>query len=196
MMIKEVVSVRRYRAGYEIRHELIYDSEYGGDGIIMKSAYTPEGHYIGDSKWAYRLCKIRGIKPEFRTPYSRVCSIGFCERERKWYGWSHRAIFGFGIGSSIKRGDCAYSPTDPDDFLENMVRFWTDEAHQNIKGVHTDEGVEITWTHSDTIVNKKLRGQIGGTTQAYPDEYGRGEWTAERMEDARQMAIDFADGVS
>lgn len=25
-------------------------------------------------------------------------SIGFSEKEQKWYGWSHRAIHGFGIG--------------------------------------------------------------------------------------------------
>lgn len=28
-------------------------------------------------------------------------SIGFSEKEKKWYGWSHRAIFGFGIGDMI-----------------------------------------------------------------------------------------------
>ena len=27
-------------------------------------------------------------------------------------------------------------------------------------------------------------------------EYGKGEWVAETIEDARQMAIDFANGVS
>lgn len=25
-------------------------------------------------------------------------AIGFSEKEQKWYGWSHRAIYGFGIG--------------------------------------------------------------------------------------------------
>jgi hypothetical protein len=35
-----------------------------------------------------------------------VCSIGFSEREQKWYGWSHRAIFGFGIGYVVSEGDC------------------------------------------------------------------------------------------
>lgn len=27
----------------------------------------------------------------------------------KWYGWSHRAMYGFGIGDKIKKGDCAYN---------------------------------------------------------------------------------------
>jgi len=27
----------------------------------------------------------------------------------KWYGWSHRAVYGFGIGDTIKKGDVAYN---------------------------------------------------------------------------------------
>ena len=26
------------------------------------------------------------------------CGLGYSEKEEKWYGWSHRAIHGFGIG--------------------------------------------------------------------------------------------------
>ncbi len=196
MEVKEVIRVRRYKAGYEVREEVHNGKEYGCKDFTMKVSYTPDGHYIGDSKWGHRLCKIRGIKPELRTEDSRTCSIGFCEKEKKWYGWSHRAIYGFGIGSSVKRGDCAYSATDKDDFLDDMVRFWTDENRLDIKGTHTDEGVATIWTYSEKIGNKKSRGKIGGDTQQYPDEYGRGEWTAETLEDARQMACDFAEGVS
>ena len=60
-------------------------------------------------------------------------SIGFSEKEQKWYGWSHRAIYGFGIGSKVKKGDCGYK----------------------------------------------------GKT-----------WTAKTLDDAKQMAKDFADAVS
>lgn len=60
-------------------------------------------------------------------------SIGFSEKEQKWYGWSHRAIYGFGIGSKVKKGDCGY------------------------------------------------KGKA---------------WTAKTLDDAKQMAKDFADGVS
>lgn len=27
----------------------------------------------------------------------------------KWYGWSHRAVYGFGIGDKVKKGDVAYN---------------------------------------------------------------------------------------
>ena len=46
---------------------------------------------------------------EFSKPSNTVCSIGFSQRDQKWYGWSHRAICGFGIGSVVKKGDCAAS---------------------------------------------------------------------------------------
>ena len=38
----------------------------------------------------------------------KACGVGFSEKEQKWYGWSHRAIYGFGIGSKCKKGDAHY----------------------------------------------------------------------------------------
>ena len=32
-------------------------------------------------------------------------STGFSEKDQKWYGWSHRAIFGFKIGDKIFEAD-------------------------------------------------------------------------------------------
>ena len=106
--MSEVLKVRKYKAGYEIRTELMEE------GFEMKSAYTPEGDYIGSSRDAHRLIVKRGIKPEPRKPdrpesnggFGQTCSIGFCEGEQKWYGWSHRAIYGFAIGDIAKEGDC------------------------------------------------------------------------------------------
>lgn len=124
----KVLSVRRYKAGYEIRTEWIPEEEGGGaDGLIMKSAYTtPEGYYIGSSRWAHRLIVKRGIKPEPRTPpcpsanggKGRTCSIGFCEQEQKWYGWSHRALYGFGIGDMVSEGDCCAESGWTDEYLQ------------------------------------------------------------------------------
>jgi len=36
--------------------------------------------------------------------------VGFSPKDDKWYGWSHRAIFGFEVGSKCKKGDCHYNP--------------------------------------------------------------------------------------
>jgi hypothetical protein len=89
--------------GYEIRNERI---DYGdANAVEMKSAYTPNGDYIGDPNWARLLIAEKGIKPEKADPGHSVCSIGFCEREHRWYGWSHRAMCGFAIGDIVKEGD-------------------------------------------------------------------------------------------
>jgi len=98
----EIISTRCYKAGYQVQLERVTSLEDPDHPVLMKSAYTiPEGHYIGDSKMAHRLIVRRGIKPELVSPDHNVCSIGFCEREQKWYGWSHRAISGFGIGFEV-----------------------------------------------------------------------------------------------
>jgi len=105
----KIIKTRNYKAGYQIRTELV---EVGEDKQIIeiKSAYTPEGNYIGTSNEAHYLVVKRGIKPELKTKDSNVCSIGFCKKEQKWYGWSHRAIFGFGVGDVVREDSiCAMS---------------------------------------------------------------------------------------
>ena len=127
MTARKVLSVRRYKAGYEIREEEIDMAEESGYQpspgesamLTMKSAYTPEGDYIGDPKWAYRLCKKRGIKPEKIDQSHNICSVGFCEMDQKWYGWSHRAICGFSIGDVVKEGDCAASSGWTDEWIKD-----------------------------------------------------------------------------
>jgi hypothetical protein len=65
---------------------------------------------------------------------STVACVGYAPETEKWYGWSHRAIYGFKIGSTCHKGDCHHVPN-------------------------------------------------------------KGEWTAKTLDDAKQMAIDFAEGV-
>lgn len=136
-----VLATRKYKAGYEVREEL-HNTKFEasilseGDGgniedlkelvqqlntettVLVKSAYTPTGNYIGNKQMAHLLCTKRGIKPEKANPTHKVCSIGFCEAEQKWYGWSHRAIFGFGVGSEVKEGDCCASSGYTQEYLE------------------------------------------------------------------------------
>ena len=124
-MKDKVLSVRRYKVGYEIRTESRSLGDDGGE-VIIKSAWTvPEEHYIGSSRQAHRLIVQRGIKPEPLEPTcpeanngrGRTCSIGFCEREQKWYGWSHRAICGFGLDDVVKEGSCCASSGWTDEYL-------------------------------------------------------------------------------
>ena len=101
-----IIKIRKFKAGYELRDE-IWDIENGDAPVPMKAAYNPAGDYIGSSRDAHYLVVKRGIAPEKRTPASSVCSIGFADKTQQWFGWSHRAIHGFGIGSIVDAGHCA-----------------------------------------------------------------------------------------
>lgn len=99
--VKEVKRVRRFKAGYEVRTEIIDGTFYEAPDTEIRSAYNAKNDYIGDPKIARRLA-LMGIVPELRDPKtSKTCSIGFCEREQRWYGWSHRAMAGFGVGDKL-----------------------------------------------------------------------------------------------
>lgn len=99
MITKTILKTRKFKVGYEVRLEEWIDVL--NIPTVVKAAYTPTGDYIGDPRMAYILVVKYGIKPELRTDHSNVCTIGFCEREQAWYGWSHRAICGFGIGDNL-----------------------------------------------------------------------------------------------
>jgi hypothetical protein len=163
-------------------------------------AYNPSGDHIGTPTDARLLCVNRGIQPVKREPEHSVCSIGFSVKDSKWYGWSHRAIFGFKIGSTCKRGNCHYQSPNRREFRAACKRFWTSDSHEQLRARYDIEdgspGVRVIWTYANDIPNEALRGQERGTFSPYPSEWGRGEWTAKTVAEARQMACDFAEGVS
>ncbi len=84
--------------------------------VTLEVAYRPSGSYIGNLETAVFLTVAKGVEPE-ALPGHKVCSIGFNKREKKWYGWSHRAIFGFGVGAIAKEGDCVCSSGWTDEYL-------------------------------------------------------------------------------
>jgi hypothetical protein len=52
------------------------------------------------------LAKKYGIE-RFEKPYpdSGIKHIGLNPQTGTWYGWSHRAIYGFTVGATVKKGD-------------------------------------------------------------------------------------------
>lgn len=185
------------------------------DGTCLEVAYTLDGNYIGNDEDAKHLLE-RGITEQLQSAGDgNVCSIGFNHSEQKWYGWSHRAIYGFGIGSAVKRGDCNYKPVDVEDFNNCMLGFWDVDD-----GVWRECGSpEITCTTHLVSIDSyvidedypdkrgtllKTRTEFKGAErnfeaqhfEPYPEIWGRGEWTADTLEDAKQMAIDFANSIS
>ena len=107
-MITKVLRVRKYHKwGYELRDE-VWDAGDEHPVTMKHQAYNLQGEWIGSSKWAYQLFHKKGIYPEKASSEHCVCSIGFSKKLQKWFGWSHRAICGFGIGDKIfeeKYGD-------------------------------------------------------------------------------------------
>lgn len=132
-----------------------------------------------------------------------VANIGFNPEEQKWYGWSHRAVYGFGVGSKCKKGHAHYKPGNKEDWIENTIQFWCgdDPYFEWSKGVEGEDeegnlGLWIISKYNNKVPNKALRGTERKKFLPFPDTYGHGEWVAKTLEDAKQMACDFAEGVS
>ena len=68
--------------------------------------------------------------------------VGFSPKDNKWYGWSHRAIYGFTIGSTCKKGDLHYKGSNLKELEEDAIRFWKDEYHKNVRceGIEEKDG--------------------------------------------------------
>ncbi len=108
MTVREIRKRRNYKVGYYTQEEFFDGSDYGSDGFWTRLAYTPGGQYLGDKQMAHFLCAKKGIDTfEKRTSTSTICSIGFNSEEQRWYGWSHRAIGGYGIGDVVGEDDGA-----------------------------------------------------------------------------------------
>lgn len=145
---------------------------------------------------------ITYVDSTFKT--SNVANIGFSPKNNKWYGWSHRGWCDFTIGSKVKMGDCAYVATSKEDYEKQQINFWCGSKEDGMLNPHiinrTDKTFTIEATYSTDpkiIPNKTIRGKVWTYTCHYPDKIlGHGEWIAKTMEDARQMACDYAESVA
>ncbi len=87
---------------------------------LMVSVYTEQGDYIGSlDNMTLGLLNKYGILPEKADLKHNVCSIGKSFKDGKWYGWSHRAIYGFAIGDEVKEGDCCNTPGVTEEYLKD-----------------------------------------------------------------------------
>jgi len=142
--------------------------------------------------------------------------VGFSPKDNKWYGWSHRAIFGFEIGSICEKGHCHYVPSTPEALIDDHADFFLDisqesaDSHRRQCQILDDrsgirilnEPIALPVIHGIENVADALE-DVGSLPeeQIFKDDFyeikcGRGEWTAKTMEDAKQMAKDFNEGVS
>lgn len=68
-----------------------------------------DGSYIGRGDDFCSLLEKGLVLIQKAAPTDNVASIAYCPKENKWYGWSHRAIYGFGIGDKVSEGDLTNS---------------------------------------------------------------------------------------
>ena len=113
-------------------------------------------------------------------------------KDGKWYGWSHRAINGFEIGDTVKRGDIAYTSDDVHELIEDYARFFSNVSSdiEKIESRYKELVEGCTVSECGSYFKSKNHPNMEAI------KTGRGEWTAETEEDAKQMAIDFANGVA
>lgn len=189
-------------------HQFFLKNFYKGDSTIPndngKIWYSKiDGSFFtivrleDEKEWMFK----KGITEQIQNHNNgknHTSNIGFNPIEQKWYGWSHRAVFGFGIGSTCKQGNCGFKPSCKKEFIERELSFWGDRKYSQNKpeAIDKGDGVLITYIFNNDVPNEKLRGTTYEHFCEYPAKWGKGEWTAETLEDAKQMAIDFAKSVS
>ncbi len=112
---KDVLDILRNAYWYDVRWEEV---PHGGD--MWHYVYsTIDGGHVDRPEGAYRLLQNGIVDIQKMEPKNKVCSIGFHPVEQKWYGWSHRARYGFGIGDVVKEGDCCASSGWTDEYLKD-----------------------------------------------------------------------------
>lgn len=101
-MKNELVKVKRRFKHFDLLEERV--TMDGCPDTTMFIYRTKTGGYIGARfrrrPYLIRFIAERGIRAEIAHPDHSVCSIGQAENG-KWYGWSHRAMVGFGVGDRI-----------------------------------------------------------------------------------------------
>lgn len=179
-------------------NDFLEKTAYQGDMVIGDETCKVWKSKFDDSYMTHvgledelRFLADRGITAELTH------GVGFSPTEKKWYGWSHRAIYGFGIGSTCRRGDCHYRAANLNDEIEAAILFWSDENKTNMKAEQVKDGeLSVSWEYNNKMPNEKLRGTIKSVSWEYDTTFGKGEWKAKTLEDAKLMAIDFSAGVS
>ncbi len=174
---------------------------------FLQVALNPEGQYIGSAEDANHMWDKYGIIPsapgknEDGSP-KKTCSTGK-GRDGKWYGWSHRAIYGFQIGDTMEPGCSGYMPSTVEEMYDAQYQWhgWDAddedklEKHDlSIKVIEKDGMFEVT--HSYGIARGGNLEDIVQGKETYMLRKGRGVWTATTEEGARSMAEDFAESVS
>ena len=207
----EILSVIAGPGPFITQNEKITINE---DITIIDVCYTSDGKYVGNVEHAQMLLGQGIIEQLQICNDGKCCSIGFNPIEQQWYAWSHRAMYGFGIGSRVSRGDVGYQPIDIIDLNMTMLDFW--DVNDGIWRVCEDPAITTTtqliYIEANTL-DEEYGTRLGTTLTVrhvfkgadrdftsiyftpYPDVWGKGAWCANTLADAKEMALNFAKSI-
>ena len=142
--------------------------------------------------------------------------VGFSPKDNKWWGWSHRAAYGFTVGSTCEQGDCTYKSATPEDLIEARCKFF-EEFGEDYVALRRAECQVLEDRSGIRILTQPIDMPVVGSAEElievldgekspeiatvfkesyYTVKCGRGAWTAKTLADAKLMAIDFNESVS
>lgn len=98
----EILSEEKVAPHIVLRDERMYSTNPDINDLTMESYYNEDGVFIDcvPSGLVQVLIEYE-VEPIPRDPGHHMCSIGFSKKNQKWYGWSHRGMFGFGVGHKV-----------------------------------------------------------------------------------------------
>lgn len=100
-------ALKLMREHFELRSENISGAVL--NPTVMWSCYSKQdGSYVGTPEDTIRYLHL-GIREFYTRNGGKVACIGWDPEKRLWYGWSHRAIYGFGIGHIVQEGSIVRS---------------------------------------------------------------------------------------
>jgi len=187
------------------------------DGVEIDSTRTVTdiGDVIGTMDLARVLYREFQVMPIKSKDLDDEVSIGYSDYTGQWYGWYNGVFKTFTTGSTIYRNDIGYQPTtiaDLRSYLEDfMVRLTPRGMMASASFEEIHEGIVVRrmmLNNQDDMENMAKEIEKCGSDQDAMEAFfeskegkkttfrtGKGEWTAITDNDAREMAIAFADNL-
>lgn len=112
---------KAYLRDYNLKFSYVFwDDIPPSDGVYFGTDLVSniDGVSIGNCLTTFNLLKKGIIHFEPARPEDNICSIGYSPKQEKWFGWSHRAICGFGIGYVAREGDCTTTSGYVSDYIK------------------------------------------------------------------------------
>ena len=159
----------------------------------------------------YSILRAKPLSDLQGIPECKNISIGFDKKTNKWCGWTHRGIACYGIGDKVTEDDIAYRPDSSSALMARIRKTYSELYNVPIScmdRVSYKDYIEVILNEKinpfDPIPSSKFgvsvcfefKGSKMNRFHPYPDRWGKGEWTALSMDDAKQMACDAVIGLA